>query len=237
MSTFPITLLPTTIPGLHTWIDFADTSTITATGNAVSAVRNKANSQITLTQPNAINQPISGVRTINGLNVIDFDGINDFMQFSTNKVVSEPFTLFTLAQVDGAAGQTIMGSQTSATAGQWTLIKNGGFAIFQPYAFGSGGAASGGVHTYNSSPNIHTVSLANGQTIKYQLNNGAISADVVLSGYDNAVATALCIGASTGASAFLDGAIGEIIVYGSVLSTTDITRVNRYLANKWALAI
>jgi len=237
MSTFPITLLPTTIPWLRTWIDFADTSTITATGNAVSAVRNKVNSQITLTQPNAINQPLSGTRTINGLNVVDFDGINDFMQFSTNTVVSEPFTLFIVAQVDGTTGQTIIGRQTAAVAGQWTITKNGGFAIFQSYAFGSGGSDSGVVHTYNSSPNMHTVSLANGQTLKYQLNNVALSASVVLNGYNNAVGTDLCIGASPGGSAFLDGAIGEIIVYGSVLSTTDITRVNRYLANKWALAI
>lgn len=222
--------------GLRYWADFADTSTITDTSNAVDSVADKSLNSVTLTATTT-QRPTTNTRTLNGLNVLDFNGSSNFMTFSPNSVVSEPFTIFVVAQVDATTAQTIIGRQTAATAGQWTLIKNGGYPIFQTYGFGSGGVAGGAVKNYNNNPNIHTISFANGATTKYQLNNDTIATDgVVVSGYNNSVATPLVIGSSVGTGNFLNGCIGEIIIFAGVLTTDEINEITSdYLNSKWGV--
>jgi hypothetical protein len=137
-------LIPTVINPKNAWFDFADTNiaNIQASGNDIVSVRNKFGGGNDLSQSLSINRPKTGIRTINGLNVADFNGINQSLTFASNKAVSEPFTIFVVAQVDSTASQTIIGRQTAAIAGQWTLLKNGDFNIFQTYGFGSGGVAA-----------------------------------------------------------------------------------------------
>lgn len=55
------------------WWDAADAATITETGGAVSSWADKAGSA-NLAQPVGARQPTTGVRTLNGANIIDFDG-------------------------------------------------------------------------------------------------------------------------------------------------------------------
>lgn len=235
-----VTRIPLTIPSCVAWIDAANISdtSILSSGNSVSSWLDQSGNKNHATQATTGSQPKTNTRTISGKNAIDFDGVDDFLTFTSNKAVSAPFTIFVVAQVDTTAGQTIIGRQTAATAGQWTLIKNGSFNIFQTYGFGSGGIAGGGVKTYNSNPNIHTVSFGNGTTAKYQLNNDTIASDnVVVNGYDNNVATPLVIGSSVGTSGFMKGCIGEIVIYSRILTTNEISFINRYLSNKWGIAI
>lgn len=231
-------VIPTVLNPQNAWIDFSKTDRIQASGNEIVSSTDLFNNGNNLSQATSINRPKTGIRTLNGLNVADFNGVSQSLSFPSNKVVSQPFTIFVVAQVDATTSQTIIGRQTAAIAGQWTLLKNPGFPIFQTYGFGSGGIAGGGVKTYNSNPNIHTVSLAEGSTVKYQLNNDTIASDnIIINGYDNNVPTTLAVGSSVGISNFLDGAIGEIIIYGYVLSANQIAAINRYLSRKWGIAI
>lgn len=220
------------------WFDFADGRTIVSSGGAVSKVWNKSGVSNHLTQGTASRQPITGSRTQNGLNVLDFDGSNHAMVFDLNTAVSQPFTFFIVATVDVTTNQTIIGRQTAATAGQWTIVKNGGFSIFQTYGFGSGGIAGGGVITYNPNANIHTVSLAEGSSVSYQLNNGSVATDgVLISGYNNGVATALMLGASPGYSNFMNGAVAEIIIYNGILNASQKKQICEYLGRKWSITV
>lgn len=63
------------------WLDAADTSTITASSGAVSQWDDKSSGARHFTQSTAGSRPTTGVTTLNGRNVIDFD--NDWMGAAT----------------------------------------------------------------------------------------------------------------------------------------------------------
>ena len=55
------------------WWDASDTSTIIEGAGKVSSWEDK-NQGVNIIQTNAVNQPTTNTRTINGLNTLDFDG-------------------------------------------------------------------------------------------------------------------------------------------------------------------
>jgi len=68
---------PRSIAALAAWYDASDSSTITAVSGGVSVWLDKSGNSRTLYQGTANNRPITGTRTIGGLNGLDFDGTND----------------------------------------------------------------------------------------------------------------------------------------------------------------
>jgi len=62
------------------WYDASDSDTITASGGSVSQLDDKSGNLNHATQGVAGNQPTTGVKTIGGLNTINFD--NDFLVFN-----------------------------------------------------------------------------------------------------------------------------------------------------------
>ena len=73
----PLDLSPTL------WLDASDETTITESGGAVSQWDDKSGNDNDLTQATSAKQPTSGTRTLNGLNVLDFDGSDDAMFAAT----------------------------------------------------------------------------------------------------------------------------------------------------------
>ncbi len=61
------------------WLDASDATTITASSGAVSEWRDKSGNARHATQATAAAQPTTGTATLNGLNVIDFDGSGDVL--------------------------------------------------------------------------------------------------------------------------------------------------------------
>lgn len=242
MTIFPQTQIPLTIPGCKAWIDFADTSAanIVSSGGLISRINDKSGNGNYASQATGAKQPSTGVLTQSGLNVAGFSG-GQFLQFVNNDPLDEPFTVFVVgksnAQISGQ-DQAFLGRQTAAIPGQWVLLRNGNFAIFQSYLFGAGNLDSGASRVSNSNYNVHTVSFFNGDRLNIQLNNGTAALGNVRSGYDNSVATGLCIGASNPLmGAPLTGSVAEVIIYGVTLSSTQKATIARYLSNKWGIAI
>jgi len=60
------------------WLDASDTATITQSANAVSSWLDKSTNARTFTQSTASAKPTTNTRTVNGKNVVDFDG-NDIL--------------------------------------------------------------------------------------------------------------------------------------------------------------
>jgi hypothetical protein len=237
---------PLIIPGCIAWFDMSDISStnMISSSGLVSKVMNKVKGGNNLQQATSSAQPKNNTRTINGLPVLEFahDGTrNDIMMFDSNDLVDQPFTVVLMAQSDShGTAQAFIGRQTAAIAGQWVLLRNDTYAIFQSYLFGSAGGDSGSVHTSNNNPNIFTVWFTDGDKLNFKLNNNTATQGATRSGYDNAVATPLALGGSNGnsnASASLDGVVGELIIYNRVLTSSEITQINRYLSNKWGIAI
>lgn len=215
---------------------------MTAPGGLVSFIRNDMGNGNNLQQGTSSAQPKNNTRTLNGRSVLEFahDGIlNDRMLFDSNAAMSQPFTAFIVAQYDtSATRQALLGRQTAAVPGQFTVRKESTGTVFNSFLFGSGGLASTSNFIGNLNPNIHRISFADGGGLNYAINNGATTVGTARSGYDNAVATPLALGCGSGSSGdFLDGIIAEVIICNAVLDANTIAGVNRYLSNKWGIAI
>jgi len=223
------------------WFDFSDTSSanIQASGSDIVSVLNKAGNGNNLSQGVSANRPKTGTRTQNGLNVAAFDGTNDFLKFNSNTPLSAPFTVFFVGKIDEEARQgSFFGRQTSTTAGQIVCGKNASFSFFQSFCFGTAGAVSDARPTSNLNPNIHCLTFANGDRLRHGLNGLLNFSGNIISGYDNAVATPLCLGTSNvGGSSPLLGFIGEFITYSSVLNSSQVAAVSGYLSRKWGIAL
>ena len=103
------------------WLDASDTATITQSANAVSSWLDKSTNARTFTQTTASAKPTTNTRTVNGKNVIDFDG-NDLL-IGSGVVADWKFLhdgtkyLIAIALVqDGTSSAAIMGTGTSTSS-------------------------------------------------------------------------------------------------------------------------
>lgn len=225
------------------WLDMSDISAanMTASGGLVSKILNKTGNNNNLQQATTSAQPKNNTRTLNGLPVLEFahDGTaNDFMQFNSNTPLSEPFTVFVVGQYDTSTNlQALIGRQTAAISGQWVMRKEAGGTLFNSFLFTPAGSSSI-ARSGSLNPAIHCAYYQNGGSLNYSINNASFGAGTARSGYDNAVSTALVIGADNNSlTSPLDGFIAEIIIYNKVLNASQIVQVNQYLSRKWGIAI
>lgn len=209
---------PASLPNLLGWWQADDLATITASAGAVSQWANKKAGGAHLIQATSANQPQTGTRTLNGRNVIDFDGINDYMDAAIG-VNAQPLTVLCVLQNDAPTAvkieyQTVAGPthQTYTVSSVWYM--NAGSAP--------------GTSAVSASP-CHTVSLYNGASSAFYLTgvqyNGAISAGT---------AGIQGVRLSDGSSAALDAAVAEFVVMGAAISSTDRANWNTYCA-RWGL--
>lgn len=111
------------------WFDAADTSTITASSNAVSQWNDKSGNGRNITQATSAWQPKSGTKTRNGLNVIEFDGANN------QQLKTASFTW------NGTAHTWFYVLQIASSDTEFTL------AAFDSGSYYAGAAASGSTST------------------------------------------------------------------------------------------
>ena len=100
---------------LQYWFDASDAATITDAGaGAVSAWNDKSGNARHVTMATATYRPLTGTRTINGRNVIDFDGVNDALT-GTAVDIPQPMTIAAVAHLDSltSVGARIVGRGAS----------------------------------------------------------------------------------------------------------------------------
>jgi hypothetical protein len=89
---------PRRIAGLQLWLDAADSSTIT-TSTGVSEWRDKSSRGSKWAQATANNQPATGTQSMNGKNVLVFDGTNDALTSLEPLATSMPMTMFIVHRI------------------------------------------------------------------------------------------------------------------------------------------
>jgi hypothetical protein len=217
------------------WFDASDASTITESGGDVSQWDDKSGNSHSLTQGTASNQPTTGTRTVNGLNVIDFDG--DDRIFTNDSIVSgNPDIVMAVVVVYdtnlNAATDRIV--QLGDGAGR-TVAITGGSAGYS-FRFDNGNEVYGA--TSNAAPLIQIgVRTAGSDYQSSQMFiNGTESSRTSGSGDTNVpnINTGLSLGSGFTFAEYIDGVIGEtIIVEDSTLETRQ--KIEGYLAHKWGL--
>lgn len=245
--------VPTDIAGCAAWYDASDTSTITTTVNSVSQWDDKSGNARHLVQANGLNQPTSGLSTLNGLNIVTF-ATDDVISHGTASTWNflhngTAYTIIACARVDnsGSANPAIAGTTKSAAEGPgFDILVNRSASSIRHAVSNTVDAAV----VLNTASAAITLGTAFVYTVVADPSNGTASARSTGrvnggSAINNNTATGtpsasnaaggLTLGGrrNNDTGTRLNGAIAEFIIYSSALGTTDREAVESYLRSKW----
>lgn len=235
--TVPTSPIPITA-NLHSRFDASNLASITSTDGLVSQWND-----ISGNNRNALAlafQPSTGLTTQNGLNVLNF---NNQVMIAPASITSNSFTYF------------FVGSKTNAgtashTYSRWMSLWNSGGtdydnlnSIISSYTTTTQGGWTPSTWAYRNNSTIiaksHTYGLANlsvlrlsGSTVT-QIHNGGSATGSTSATSLNVDRLSIGGAASGVADSFLNGWVGEIVVYNTALSDADITTVSNWLKAKW----
>lgn len=232
---------PRRIAGLLAWHDAADSSTLFQNSNGTTAATaesdpvgywgDKSGNGHHLTQSVNNDRPLLNVAEQNGLPALQFDGSNDCMTSATGYLQGLASTVFLVAQRQGDTNVA---------------------TVFSIGRANDTGPVEISLRNIFSSPANRVRYKPNGLT---ERRNGGASLDIVATPTDfmitagtfSAVASIANTGdpvfvgaqrSAAGANAFfMNGRLGEVLVYNRVLSLLEIQRVESYLSNKWGIAL
>ncbi len=214
---------PTDISNLALWLDADDTATITHTSGSVSQWDDKSGNAYHAVQASGSSQPVTGTRTLNGLNVLDLDGSNDFMTLSSG-----------LYDFPAGANTVIFTCQSDTNAASQAFFRESAYRIEI-----LGGTSQ--VRMYNGSgqrvvndidsalPGI-IVARRDGTNLTLNHSNGKSSTGT---GATNATLSQLRLG--TAGFNYFNGIFAEICVYKKSLSDAEVNQLGEYLGTKWGI--
>lgn len=229
---------PARIAGLQLWLDAADSSTIT-TDTGVSQWRDKSATKSVWAQATGNEQPATGTQTMNGRNVIAFDGSNDSLSASEPLNTSLPLTFFIVQRIvarsafgmsytaggandnfnirqigDGTGTMTLTAGGSLFLAAGATTDRQGQNDIFV-FAFPSGVGTAGAAH-------LNGTQLSHGS-------GGINTAKPILTGTHY-------IGRRSDGF-YANFLVAEIIAYSTLLTDLQRKSVESYLGKKWGIAV
>jgi len=243
------------------WLDASDTATITAASGSVSQWDDKSGNGRNVTQGTAAAQPTTGAATLNGLNVLSFDGgdrlissVTSAWNFLHDGVL--PYFICTVIEVGSSADPNqlyaYLGTSSAASGNRGAVFSYEDRAIL-PANNATRVLISNGTSLIvdNTNSNIwtsqtwtvvtHLMDVGNATSTNrnvVKINNGSELRTNPLTALPSTsdAASPLSVG-SSGAGTFLFvGKIGEIvIVSGSNATAQNRDEVIDYLTAKWGL--
>ncbi len=237
-SDWSVCIAPSAIAGLILWLDATDSSTVINSGGAVSAWNDKSSGGNNLTQGTPGAEPTTGTQTINGLNVLSFDG-GDYLATINTPLPDGGYTVFVVAQhgVNGV-NDAIIAQRFGGNGLRLQLDfspSNNIRHIIRDDAAVANGSTSAGTFGVDVEAIITAISLANRSSNLYINGSSPVSVNnslgVTAAGDGFAVGSILAGSLSLG----LVGEVGEIIAYNTALSTADHNIIGAYLSDKWGI--
>jgi hypothetical protein len=225
---------PTDISGLALWLDADDAATITQAAGAVSQWNDKSGNGYHATQALGSVQPITGTRTINGANTLDFDGSSDFLDLPSGLMAylnTSDFDIFVVAATDSTTTfQHILGGKDITTAD----VRIGVVA-----AYNSNTAQAMCNPTYTASAKIVTKDTnqhvfggtRTGAIVNSFYDGGALGANAAAA---NVNMNTFRIGQSGINTAYFNGVIAEIVIC-PVQTNSVRNLLMGYFQNKWGI--
>ena len=223
---------------LTLWLDASDTSTITSSSGNVTQWNDKSGLGYHFIQATTANSPTTGNTTLNSRNMVNFTS----SKYMTNTTcpMGTNYTIFAVGYTSSNGwGRLLHGSATDDAF----IYLGTGNGVTQYATFTGNGV--GWNDTTTNSPATSVTSAC----IMELTNNGTSTG---LIPYVNGTAQTAKNGTNAGFTGFVmgnykysggvslgaqwwNGYVAEVLVYNSVLSTTDRQTVEGYLASKWGL--
>jgi hypothetical protein len=213
---------PTDIASLAAWWDASDESTITDVYGSVSQWDDKSGNGRHASQGTASLQPITGTRTINGLNVIDFTN-GDRLTTGTFGPITQPLEIWAVVQFDSSTVGYItegLDSSNRFTTGHFSNL----------WVLNAGNFLDG---TTTVATALHAIRALFDTTSSELWVDGA--SEITGNAGSNEL-DGLNIGGRYDNANWVDGRIAEILLFNDELSAGDVTDLETYLANKWGVS-
>jgi hypothetical protein len=225
---------PSSILGLQLWLDASDSSTLYDAvdgGSLVSADSSvlkwtdKSTNNYTATQTNSSYAPIKKTSVINNKDALLFDGTNDYIDINSISM-SQRITAFVVWRPNNDSSYAFDSTtSTDGTSNRVTFLNVQG-----PYVY----AGADLRNTDNQLTNNWTVcSMVFDKTSSKSYINSALSASGN-SGSNNM--TSLRIGSRYSLENYLNGYIGEILLYDSAITDSERIAIEAGLKLKWGIS-
>ncbi len=241
---------PKTISGLVGWWDASDASTVTTVSGAVSQLNDKSGLGRNATQTTANNRPAySG--TINGKNVMTFDGTNDRLVTGLqSNTLTGYATFFCVCQVNSgwsdstANNKAVIFGRNSSDAGAsygLNLTTNApasgtvGLAVSWR---GLGFNYSGGPGVAKGTPQLLVGRVSAAGRLRRVNGTGSLDTTTLpASGTNAAAGNFLVLGEDPTQLRYWSDRIAEVLVYDRDLSVTEIATIESWLGKKWGITV
>jgi hypothetical protein len=237
---------PRSVANLAFWLDFADSSTVTLSGTAITSVTDKSGNNRTASQSTGNNQPAIASSVRNGKSAAQFDGVNDALDVAYGSAQSQAVTVFAVINATGAGGSNQ--GRVFERAGQGPILlrdnTNTSLSFGAPWTGATGNArqrtaaSSVSLNTWYLYGVRYTGGFVTETDIQPRLNRASSTAGLVGAGDSSSTTQSSTINIgnrdlSNGYDRGFAGYIGEILWYSRSLSTTEVSSVESYLAKKW----
>lgn len=224
---------PRTIPSNAIWLDAADSNALVLSGSVVTTWRDKSGNGRDATSSGS---PTLTTGAQNGLSVITFNGLNQWMTSALSLGSTQPLTLFVVARsatTTGFRSAVSLNAVPGARGNSLMLYLSGsGFWWFS----GGTGATDGTTSTLALSTSRYDINANYWRPSFVQMNiNGTAYASSTSTPASLTASSTMIVGRAQGGTEYWNGTIGEIIVYADTLSPSQRQQVEGYLADKWGL--
>lgn len=242
----PVSFVPSDLESLVAWWDADDASTITDTAGAVTAWSDKSGNGNTLSTHTGA--PTTGVRTMNSLNVLDFDG-NDILAASPLGVTTSQ-TIIVVTESDDFANTTVLlehstntnnligmflapvNPSSNAMTSKWHGSNNPNTAeTLKQFQTDWSTATPYVITTQCDGTHAGNIMRRNGTLLNVTNVSDALDPGVV------SIPGSFFVGGRSSGIIPYNGSIGELLIYDGALSTSDLEDVEAYLANKWGVTL
>jgi len=220
---------PLEIPSLVLWLD---ASTVTGSGG-VAVWSDLSGNGNDATQGTTANQPQTGTRTENGLNVLDFDGSNDYMILpSALYTLSDGNnTIVTIFRTDSTITdqRLVSGSDDGANSRVMQRLNSGSSIQLR----NTSGGSTVSLSTSYDTTNVHIlVQRRSGSTLQGYYDGSTVTGSGVAQNVGGI--SSFILGSQPGASgSFLEGAYCEQYMFDDDISDAKLNQLGNYLSDKW----
>jgi len=225
----PANFTPLDDSALIGWWDASEAATITATAGAVADWAARSGG-VALVQTNLARQPTSGIRSLNGRNVIDFDG-GDHLQQDITLPASGDMAFHMVLEIDMVDNAFAAILAVEAT-NDFQIDANNAAAFdgrFNAAGIGTTVGLTGG--PFSGAVVLSVIcDLTGAGQIGIFIDNVPVGTADYTAALD--AATALHVMTNRSRNAWIDGAVAEIVISGDVANRG---AYHGYLAEKWGL--
>lgn len=227
------------------WLDAADASTITQSTNVVSAWADKSGNSRNATQATGSYRPVVGQTTLNGRNVISFDGVDSFLRIADfTASLTNVYAVVQTSTATGAQHIVRKGFSSSTSSFEYLFRFNGDdYQVILPTALGQPSETTI-ILTVADQATTSPVIVGydwNGSSV-FVYENGTSIGGVTAPSTQFNITQELRIGASHTSSennsapaGVLNGYIAELVLVSGALSMEERQKLEGYFAHKWNL--